>query len=206
MSHLRPWHWVHRCNCRASAQPSFHSRAIGALIFAASFAAASGALAQASSGTVHQHAHVHGTAKLDIAVQGQTVTISLESPLESLIGFEHRPRSASERSAVASLQARMKAPRDLFRFNLEAGCSLVKAEAESAIFDPAPASVAADEHADLDASFEFACAQPAKLIALDIGLFKTYPKLRKLGVQVATDKGQSRQTLTGSAHVVSLSR
>jgi hypothetical protein len=175
-------------------------------VFAASVAASFGALAQSSSGAVPQHAHVHGLARLGVAVQGRTVTLSLESPLDNLIGFEHAPRSAPERTAVAALQATMQAPRELFRFNAEAACSLVKAEADSALFAASPAGPASSEHADLDASFEYACAQPARLATLDVGLFKVYPRLRKLSVEVATDKGQSKQDLTNAAHVVALSR
>jgi hypothetical protein len=177
-------------------------------VFAGSLAAPLGAVAQSAGGAVHQHAHVHGVAKLGVAVQGATVTLALESPLDSLIGFEHAPRSAAERAAVAALRATMQAPRELFKFNTEAACSLVKAEAESALFAAAPAASASasSEHADLDASFEYACAQPAKLATLDVDLFKVYPRLHSVSVEVATDKGQSKQALTSVAHVVVLSR
>jgi hypothetical protein len=175
-------------------------------VFAGSLAAPLGAVAQSADGAVHQHAHVHGVAKLGVAVQGATVTLALESPLDSLIGFEHAPRSAAERAAVTALRATMQAPRELFKFNTEAACSLVKAEAESALFAAAPAASASSEHADLDASFEYACAQPAKLATLDVDLFKVYPRLHSVSVEVATDKGQSKQALTSVAHVVVLSR
>jgi hypothetical protein len=175
-------------------------------VFAGSLAAPLGAVAQSADGAVHQHAHVHGVAKLGVAVQGATVTLALESPLDSLIGFEHAPRSAAERAAVTALRATMHAPRELFKFNTEAACSLVKAEAESALFAAAPAASASSEHADLDASFEYACAQPAKLATLDVDLFKVYPRLHSVSVEVATDKGQSKQALTSVAHVVVLSR
>lgn len=165
-----------------------------------------GAAAQGTSGAAHQHAHVHGVAKLGIAVQGTGVTISFESPLDSLIGFEHRPRTEAEHAATAALQARMRAPRDLFQFNAEASCVFVKAEAESAIFGPPPASAAAETHADVDASFEYECSQPGKLATVDTGLFKTYSKLHKLDVEIATDRGQSKQTLTRPAHLIVLGR
>jgi hypothetical protein len=192
--------------CVGRSPRKSRSLAIDALVFAASLVASLGTFAQSSAGAVHQHAHVHGVARLGVAVQGATVTLSLESPLDSLIGFEHAPRSAAERAAVATLQAAMQAPRELFRFNAEAACSLVKAEAESALFSAAPAASAASEHADLDASFEYACGQPARLATLDVGLFKLYPRLHTVSVEVATGKGQSKQALTSAAHVVVLSR
>jgi len=78
---------------------------------------ASGSYAQGSAAAVHQHAHVHGIAKLGVAVQDKTVTIALESPLDSLIGFEHRASTPAQQSLVDALQARMKAPEELFRFD-----------------------------------------------------------------------------------------
>jgi hypothetical protein len=45
----------------------------------------------------HQHgAHVHGSAKLDIAVEDRTATIEIESPAESIIGFEHKARTDAD--------------------------------------------------------------------------------------------------------------
>ena len=64
-----------------------------------------------------QQAHVHGAAKIGVVVQGDTVSITLESPLESLIGFEHRPKTPAQQAAATALQARMRGGTDLFRFD-----------------------------------------------------------------------------------------
>jgi hypothetical protein len=155
----------------------------------------------------HQHAHVHGVARMGIAVQGRTLTIQLESPLDSLIGFEHRAVTPAQTTAVSALQAKMRAPQDLFRFDVAAGCAPTKSEAESAIFQPAVAGVAAaDEHADLDASFEFRCASPAQLKTLEVGLFEAFPRLKRLDVDVATDKGQFKRDLKSPQRTISLVR
>jgi hypothetical protein len=169
------------------------------------FAAASAPIVDAPA-HVHQHAHVHGVAKLGVAVQDQTVTISLESPLDSVIGFEHAANTPAQKATVDALQARMKAPQDLFRFDAAAACTFSKSEAESAIFQPATANSAAQEHADLDASFEFTCAHPDKLTTLDVALFQIYPKLKKLDVDVATGKGQFKRDLASPQRTISLIR
>ena len=36
-------------------------------------------------------AHVHGVARIDLAVDGDQLTLSLEMPLDNLVGFEHAP-------------------------------------------------------------------------------------------------------------------
>jgi hypothetical protein len=176
------------------------------------FAAASlNAHAAASAPTVaapahaSQHAHVHGVARLGIAVQDKAVTIQFESPLDSLIGFEHRPASPAQKTAASALQARMHAPQDLFRFDTAASCVLTKSKAESAIFQP-PAAGAVDEHADLDATFEFRCERPDKLSTLEVGLFAAYPRLMRIDVDVATDKGQFKRDLKSPQRAISLIR
>lgn len=138
------------------------------------------------------HAHVHGVARLGMAIQDKTLTIQLVAPLDSLIGFEHPPDTPAQKAAVAALRAKMQAPRELFRFNLAARCTLARSEADSAIFRaPASAGARGDGHADLDASFEFHCANPSKLAALDTGLFAAYPRLKRLDVDVAPATARS---------------
>jgi len=168
--------------------------------------AASGSYAQGSAAAAHQHAHVHGVAKLGVALQDKTVTISLESPLDSVIGFEHRANTPAQQSLIDALQARMKAPGNLFRFDPGAACTLTKSEADSAIFQPAPAGGTSEEHADLDASFEYTCAHPDKLTMLDVGLFQAYPRLKKLDVDVATGKGQFKRNLASPERRIALVR
>ena len=158
----------------------------------------------------HQHAHVHGAAKLGIAVEDKTVSLQLESPLDSLIGFEHRPSTQSQRAAAEALRLRMRAPADLFAFDAAANCTLAKADAQSAIFEaadrPVEAGAAAGAHADLDASFEYRCEHPERLSRVDIGLLRAYPKLQRLDVEIATPKGQFKRELRPPARTVSLTR
>ena len=159
-----------------------------------------------------QHAHVHGTARLGIAVQDKTVTIALESPLASLIGFEHRPTTPAEQRAVDALRARLRAPGELFAFDAAAACTLTRSDAESMVFEPAPVAPVAssapggDEHGDLDASFEYRCVHPERLTAVDLGLFQAWPKLQRIDVDVATAGGQFRRALRSPQRRVALVR
>ena len=178
-----------------------------ASIVATPAGAASTADTAASQGP--QHAHVHGIATLGVAVQDNTVTLVLESPLDSLIGFEHRPTTPSQQRAVDALRARLKAPAALFAFDAAAACELVRSEAESTVFQPAPdgaASAPAETHGDLDASFDYRCAHPERLTALDVGLFEAYPKLKRIEVDVATAGGQFKRQLSSPQRRIALAR
>lgn len=49
----------------------------------------------------HQKAHVHGEAKLQVAIEGRTVELILESPAANLLGFEHKPKNAEQEAVLA---------------------------------------------------------------------------------------------------------
>ncbi len=153
-----------------------------------------------------QHAHVHGVARIGIAVDHDLLTIQFESPLDSVIGFEHRPNTPAERAAVEALQARMKDPADLFRMTPAAGCMLRKATAESALFEAPPAEGVGEAHADLDTSFEYRCAHVDALASIDVGLFDAYPRLQRIDVEAATGSGQFKRDLRRPARTIALGR
>jgi len=161
------------------------------------------------SSTAHatEAAHVHGLMHLDIAVDKQLLTVQLESPLDSLLGFERRPRTPAERQAADALGRQMNEGAALFKPDAAAQCTLTKARIESAVLQPSAAPAGKeDEHADLDASYEFSCALPDKLTSVEIGLFDAFKRLQKIEVQVAGAKLQSKQTLQRPDKVVKLTR
>ncbi|MEX8518550.1 MAG: DUF2796 domain-containing protein [Leptothrix sp. (in: b-proteobacteria)] len=148
--------------------------------------------------SVAEGAHVHGQVRLDIALDGPTLTLQMESPLDSVLGFEHRPQTAAQKQAVVQMKTNLEAATKLFRPDAAAQCAVSKASLESALFEPEVASTAAvksEVHMDLDASYEFKCAHPELLKTLQIGLFEGFTRMQKIDVQVAGAKGQRKFTL-----------
>ena len=168
------------------------------------------------------HAHEHGAVKLDVAVDGSTLTVGLEAPLDSLLGFERAPRNDKERRAAADLLARLRSGAGLFATDAGAQCSLSKTDVQAPVLEPAAKASTAtkttgpaagadkappkDDHADLDASFEYTCAQPQQLRTLDVGLFQAFGRIQRIDVQVAGPKTQSKATLKRPARVVVLQK
>ncbi|MDR0735631.1 MAG: DUF2796 domain-containing protein [Zoogloeaceae bacterium] len=157
-------------------------------------------------------AHVHGEAHLDVAQEGDTLSLQLESPLDNLLGFEHAPRNTAEEAQARRMSAKLRAADGLFAPTPAADCKLEKVTLESSALTPEllgeTGSGHAEEHeeehahegeeghADLDALWQFRCARPEALRSVEIRLFQSFPGLRELEVQAVTPNGQRGATLT----------
>lgn len=146
-------------------------------------------------------AHVHGEARLAVAIDDGTLSLILESPTDSLVGFEHAPRTARERAAVTKMKQTLERPAEVFRPTQTADCKPVRVKLESALLESKHTHH--DGHANLNGEFVFACAAPQHLRDLDVRLFKHFPDLKKLKVEVAAPRGQKAVQLTKRQHKVS---
>lgn len=142
-------------------------------------------------------AHVHGQAQLTVAVDGSTLSITLDAPLDGFVGFERPPRTDAERKTAADALARLKDGSALFRPDAAAGCTLAEASVSAPVLEPG--AKAAGEHADLEASYTFRCSSPQALRTVDIALFDTFRRLTRIDVQVAGARAQSKTTLAPTA-------
>jgi len=150
-------------------------------------------------------AHEHGAARLDVAVDDGTLTIVLDTPLDGLLGFERAPRSEAEKRAADQAVATLRAADKLFAIDPAARCTPASVALDSAPLKLGSAAPAKDDgHGDLEGTFTFQCqAAPA---FVDAGLFKSFPRLSRIDVQVATAKGQRKQVLKRPAQRIDLPR
>jgi hypothetical protein len=156
-----------------------------------------------------EQAHVHGYATLDVAVDGNTLALRLESPLDSFVGFERAPKNEKERAAVRRMAQALRSEQ-AFLPSAAAACRLKDVALSSPVLDPAlllpaaqgqpPAQPAAEAghkgHAEILADYTYECATPAALRGLEVGLFKSFKGLKRLDVQVAAPQGQTSARLT----------
>ncbi|HSW05940.1 ZrgA family zinc uptake protein [Aquabacterium sp.] len=156
------------------------------------------------AGQAQQSAHVHGAVRLDVAVDAASVSLQLEAPLDSLLGFERAPRSDAERRAVEALRVQLAQAAALFAVDAGAGCVAQAPVIKSALLDGA---AKAGEHADLEASYLLRCRQPGVLKVIDLnGLMTAFSRIQRVEVQVATPGGQLKQTLKRPQAMVRLTR
>jgi hypothetical protein len=161
----------------------------------------------AIAGSPHSRAgvHEHGVVKLDVAVDGSLLTLQLEAPLDSLLGFEHQPRTGAERQAADAVLKRINDGASLFQPSKAALCTLSKSTIDAQALRPDPAAKPG-EHADLDASFEFNCVQPDKLLDIDVALFDAFKRIQRINAQVIGPKGQAQRILKRPDRLLKLSR
>ena len=149
-------------------------------------------------------AHVHGQMKLDIAVEGPTVVIEMESPLDNFVGFEHAPATEAEKKAAADVVAQLRAAEPLFKIDPAANCKLGPVHLRSAALGLGKAEPGSEGHADLDGSFAFNCTQAPEAKFIELGLFGAFKGLRQIDAQIVTPEGQFKRSLKRPATRLSL--
>jgi hypothetical protein len=151
-------------------------------------------------------AHVHGAAKLDIAIEPTRISVQMEMPLENLLGFERAPRTDAERRQADSVVTRLRAATAMFAIDPAAQCKPAQVELSSAPLKLGKSEPEAADagHADVDGTFAFDCRDASKAAYIDVGLFE-FARLQKLEVQIVAPRGQFKRDLKRPNHRIVLS-
>jgi len=145
-----------------------------------------------------QHeAHVHGVARLDVLLDGNTLTIDLDTPAVNLLGFEHVPQNEGEEATLKQVAARLHNPAALFSLPKGAQCNAGAPSVHSPLFGNALEQQ--HEHADIEASYIFTCRYPVELDGMSINLFRPFAGIHKIEVQQITPSKQGAAELTADS-------
>lgn len=177
------------------------------------------ALAHGNEGHAHEHsevkgrydnaAHVHGAGDLEVVQDGNGVFISLSTPLHNLLGFEHMPKTDSERVKARRVTSLLKA-NGLFLFSDDAQCKRTAHKIYSEVLNPHSHGPQDDhqhhdhgsEHSDLRVAYEFECEKPAALKQIEVRVFRQFPAFEKIEVQALFPKGQIGASLTPKKNIL----
>lgn len=150
--------------------------------------------------------HTHGLAQLNIALEGNTLVIELESPAVNIVGFEHKPRSSKEHEVLESAMASLHQPDLLFVMDSAANCQAGHIEIDSGFEDGGVHEAhhghgqehhtednhrEDEEHSDIDAHYELSCANTDKLKMIDVRLFERFPAMHNIALQFIGERGQT---------------
>lgn len=158
-------------------------------------------------------AHEHGVAQLTLVQERSTVTIALDSPLDSIVGFEHAPASTAEKAALSRAGKHLRDLAALVSLPTAAGCTLAELDVDLPFTDDdAPAHAGhehehgheGDGHADVSASYTLDCTDPAALETIKVRLFETFPRMQQVRAEAATAHGQGAATLTRDSSIWTL--
>ncbi|MGB7989107.1 MAG: DUF2796 domain-containing protein [Candidatus Methylophosphatis roskildensis] len=160
-----------------------------------------------SGAALAQHAHEHGVAHMELALDGGKLSIRLESPLDNLVGFEHAPRNEKQRGALARMTEDLKRAERLFDLPGAAACKLVRTQSAHPHAQPPAAGTPHHDpdthrhdeaHAELQASWEFDCSKPEALTRIGVRLFDLFRGIRRIKAQSVSHKGQGAASLSAA--------
>lgn len=141
-------------------------------------------------------AHQHGAAGLQVSLDGRALQVALEGPSDNLLGFEHAPRNDAEKQAVARAEQKLKQPLQLVGIPPAAECQPQPARVDIKL----PAAGSGETHSEIEAEWRWDCGKPDALTHVDVsGLFKAFPRLKQLKVEVVTARGQKTAILKPGA-------
>src|SRR5215813_321345 len=170
-----------------------------------------GALAAhpAAAQTTHRELgpHEHGRGTLNIAVEGNKVSMELEVPGVDIVGFEHEAKTRKEK---------LSTPLSLFKLPASAGCRVTEAKVEvetgesdhSALEgekgEASRSSEREPRHIEFHNTYSLECTSPTSITGIEFGYFNAFPGAEKLEVNVITPKGQNKFEVTRARPNLSL--
>lgn len=134
--------------------------------------------------------HTHGHGKAAVVVDGAALTVTLDVPLESYLGYDYPPRNEAQQKTWADFRARLAEPLRFVEPAADASCTAGQTTT-------APNLETLDPQVDivnLVVEIKFDCAQPAALKSLGFTAFREHAGLKQLRVQL--HNGAARKTLT----------
>jgi len=143
-------------------------------------------------------AHVHGVATLQVAVDNKALMINFSSPLDNLLGFEHKARNQAEMKKVKQMVNQFNKA-NLFVPTPSAKCKLDHVDLQSPVIHKVGATPQHEEatgHSDLDAEFHYTCQNVKDLRDLEVRLFKAFAHLHRVNVEIVSDRGQTATQLS----------
>jgi hypothetical protein len=152
-------------------------------------------------------AHVHGIAEINIAVEGTKATVEFRAPAESVMGFEHEAKTESDNKKRDAALEQLRTKKDqMVVFDPKLGCkssdiktAIVEEKGEGTKAQPSKDAQKdqkkSGEHREVRGTFSVACDKPLAGTRVKFGVYKVFPEIQEIKVQVLGDSGQSGGTI-----------
>ncbi len=138
-----------------------------------------------------QKAHVHGAAKISIAMDGLKGEVEFEAPADGIVGFESEAKTPAQKKLVQDAFATLKTRgSELVIFPAASGCKLTPKEVDL--------HREGAQHAEVHAHYDLVCSKPITG-EIKFGATKLFPKTREVSVTFVSDQSQKSAKIIGDA-------
>ena len=139
--------------------------------------------------------HEHGAAKLMMAMEGKKLQVEFEVPSESLIGFEHLPKSQSNRKNFNEAIKNLSDPSKLFSMPNKAECLLVGMNVSQSLFyneedHGHDESEKSEIHSEFKSNYYWNCQHLDEIDSIGTELMSFFPRIEEIRVNWISNYGQ----------------
>lgn len=166
-----------------------------------------------------QEAHLHGYAEMTLALEGNILEISFESPAANIVGFEHKHISEEQLQIIYQAKKTLESAAELFSFSGD-NCSLTQMNADfSALLkgqmhmdnehhgsshQDSDSKSPKESHSEITAGYKYNCPQGAKLNTVKVNLINQFPSIETIKAMWLTDKKQGAVELTATSNLIQI--
>jgi len=157
-------------------------------------------VAQASR---EKDSHEHGTANVMLAMEGEKLQLNFEVPSESLIGFEHFPKSQDQRHNFNEAIKTLSEPSKLFSIPVKAECLLVGVNVSQSLFSGEEGhghdekdehghdeSEKSEIHSEFSSKYHWNCEHLDEIDSIGTQLMNIFPRIEGIRVRWISQNGQ----------------
>ena len=163
---------------------------------------------QTSAQVRQKDSHEHGAANLMLVIEGDKLQIGIEVPSESLIGFEHFPKSRSDRENFNEAFKILSDPSKFFSTPDDAECLLTGLNVSQTLFSGEEEDEHGHEekdehdehgredsekgeiHSEFRSNYSWNCLHTDKIDSIGNKLFSFFPRIEEVRVNWITNSGQ----------------
>ena len=157
-------------------------------------------MAQASR---EKDSHEHGSANVMLAMEGEKLQLNFEVPSDSLIGFEHLPKSPDQRQNFSKAISTLSEPSKLFSIPTNAECLLVSVNVSQSLFSGKGGhghdekddhghdkSEKSEIHSEFHSKYQWNCHHLDDLDSIDTQLMNIFPRIEEIRVSWIAENSQ----------------
>jgi len=139
--------------------------------------------------------HEHGAAIIKMVMEEERLQVEFEVPSESLIGFEHFPKSQSNRENFNEAIKILSDPSKLFSMPIKAECLLVGMNVSQSLFSNEEEhghdeSEKSEIHSEFESNYYWNCQHLDEIDSIGTQLMSFFPRIEEIRVNWISNNGQ----------------